>query len=469
MPLNATELLIAPGVPGGPPLRVRLTMALRDAIRTGQIAAGTTLPSSRVLAKDLGISRGVVVEVYAQLSAEGFVLSQRGAGTTVARLPAVTRRGSARTVSLQVTASDTIDLRPAIPDLSFFPRRAWGAAIRQAIETMPAPGLGYVEPWGTFALREEVAHYLARVRGAMTSADGLVIVHGVTQGIALVAGVLQRSGYRSIAVEDPSNAIQREHLRGANLQVVDVPVDEQGLRVDVLAATGARAVICTPAHQYPTGGILSAERRGQLCRWAQDVRGVIVEDDYDAEFRYGREPVGCLQGLDPAHVALVGSVSKTLVPGLRLGWLAPPPRLLDAIRTAKSHADYGGDVFQQYALADFISSGTYDRHLRAVRRRYGDRREAFVAALQARLPDWRVIGSAGGLHVTVLLPEGVPEHELIEAARAAGVQVVGVASMSATYQYPPAFVLSYAASTQGMLEEAVLRLAKASTLVRAGS
>ncbi|MDQ6848837.1 MAG: PLP-dependent aminotransferase family protein [Actinomycetota bacterium] len=466
MPLNAAEILVALGGRGGPPLRVRLTMALRDAIRRGQLVAGTTLPSSRVLARDLGISRGVVVEAYAQLAAEGFVLSRKGAGTTVARLPSITGWTAAPPPPLPPTTSTAIDLRPAMPDLSFFPRRAWGAAIRQAIATMPTSGLGYVEPWGTHAARNEVAQYLARVRGAMTSADGLLIVHGVTQGIALLARVLQRLGHSAIAVEDPSNALQRHHLRGAGLQVIDVPVDEHGLRVELLAQSGARAVICTPAHQYPTGAILPAERRDQLCQWAQDAQGLIVEDDYDAEFRYGHDPVGCLQGLDPGHVALLGSVSKTLAPGLRLGWLAPPAHLLEVLRAEKSHADYGGDAFQQYALTDFIASGAYDRQLRAVRRRYALRRAAFVAALQARLPGWQVMGSAGGLHVTVLLPEELPENQLVEAARAVGVEVLGAATMSGTYRYPPALVLSYAASTTGMLEDAASRLAHAADVVR---
>ncbi len=470
MPLNATELLAALAtlaIQGGPPLRVRLIMALRDAIRSGQLAAGTTMPSSRVLAKDLGVSRGVVVEAYAQLMAEGYVHSRRGSGTTVAGLPGTATWEPAPEAPLRAIPSDAIDLRPSVPDLSFFPRGAWGAAVRRAIETTPAPDLGYVEPWGAYVLRKEVAQYLSRVRGAMTSAGGMLIVHGVTQGIALITGTLRRAGHEAIAVEDPSNAIQREHVRGADLQVVDVPVDEHGLRVDLLAESGVRAVICTPAHQYPTGAIMSAERRAHLRQWAQEVGGLIVEDDYDAEFRYGRDPVGCLQGLDPEHVALLGSVSKSLAPALRLGWLAPPPQLLPALRTAKSHADYGGDAFQQHALAGLIASGAYDRQLRAVRRRYGARREAFAAALEAHLPGWRVMGSAGGLHVTVLLPDGVPENELIEAARAAGVMVLGASAMSGTYRYHPALVLSYAGSAADMLEEAVMRLSRATAKIGA--
>ena len=457
MPLSSAGLLVRLEEGGRLPLRVRLTMALRDAVRTGQVSPGSTLPSSRVLARDLGISRGVVLEAYAQLTAEGYLLSRPGAGTTVAATQPHSRPVAAPAAP-QHEPAGVLDLRPGTPDLSSFPRRLWLGAVRDTLNTLPASGLGYGEPWGVRALRVQLAEYLARVRGAMADPDSVVVVTGTTQGISLIAQVLLRRGQRSVAVEDPSNALQRRLLRDLGCDVVDVPVDDSGLRVDALAATGARVVLCTPAHQYPTGVILSAERRTQLIRWAQDVDGLVVEDDYDAEFRYGRAAVGCLQGLDDRHVALLGSVSKSLAPALRLGWVLAPPRLLDELRQAKSHADFGSNGLDQHVLAELMVSGGYDRNLRMLRRRYAERRDHLVSALAARAPSWQPLGAAGGLHLVVRLPPGLSEEGVVSAGAAAGVLVLGVAGMTGAHPQGPALALSFARATPGMLDEAVHRL-----------
>ena len=282
MPLNAADLWVGIESASSMPLRVRLAMALRDAVRTGRLTPGSTLPSSRVLAKDLGVSRGVVTEAYAQLTAEGFLRSRPGAGTTVGFPGLKSVRAEPKPPPPHNLEPGTIDLRPGLPDLSSFPRQQWAAAMRETLQALPAADLGYTEPWGARALREQLAQYLVRVRGAMVEPDAVVVVSGATQGISLMAQLLRRSGHTAVAVEDPSNAIQRRLLADIGLEVVDVPVDSQGLSVDVLAATGVRAVICTPAHQYPTGVTLSAARRQQLCRWAGDQQGLIIEDDYDS-------------------------------------------------------------------------------------------------------------------------------------------------------------------------------------------
>jgi len=245
--------------------------------------------------------------------------------------------------------------------------------------------------------------------------DGIVIVSGVTQRLTLLCRLLLREGHDRIAVEDPSNAIQRKLLGRLGIRLVDVPVDEHGLRIDALAATGVRAVLCTPAHQYPTGVTLSAERREQLLRWADSVGGLILEDDYDAEFRYERSALTCLQGMSPSHVALLGSMSKSLAPALRIGWVVTPPQLLPALRRAKYDDDFGTNALDQYVLSGLLESGAYDRHVRIVRRRYAQRREAFMRALSWRLADWRVLGSAGGLHLTVV-PATRPRASLRDAA-----------------------------------------------------
>lgn len=462
MPLNASDLWLRIEAAGKMPLRVRVTMALRDAVRTGRIPPGSTLPSSRVLARDLGISRGVVTEAYAQLTAEGFLSSRPGAGTTVAfrGLAAVGR--TAPPQPAPALDSGTIDLRPGHPDLSSFPRQQWAAAVSETLRILPASALGYTEPWGAMALREQLSEYLDRVRGAMTEPESIVVVTGATQAISLLARVLRRRGERRIAVEDPSNAIQRRLLHDVGLEVVDVPIDSQGLSVGALAASSAKAVICTPAHQYPTGVILSASRREQLCRWADDVDGLIIEDDYDSEFRYGRAAVGCLQGLLPDHVALVGSVSKSLAPALRLGWVAAPSSVLSELRLEKSHADFGSCFLEQHVLAHFIASSAYDRNLRLLRRRYSERRQWLVEDLARQLPSWRVMGAAGGLHVVVQVPDEVSEDHLVTAAAAEGVAVIGISGMVGVHAHGPAIVLSFARATRDLLEQAVSRLARAS-------
>jgi GntR family transcriptional regulator/MocR family aminotransferase len=468
VPLNSAEILVRLGEDGRQPLRVRLTMALRDVVRTGQVSPGSTMPSSRVLARDLGISRGLVVEAYAQLAAEGYLLSRPGAGTTVAPGQAVSLSVPGPEAPLDASAG-MLDLRPATPDLSSFPRQLWLNAVRDTLRVLPSSALGYGEPWGARPLRVQLSDYLARVRGARADPDSFVLVTGVSQGMSLIAQILHRRGQRSVAVEDPCNPLERALLRELGLEAVDVPVDAHGMRVDALAAAGVRAVICTPAHQYPTGVIMSAERRTQLMRWAQDVDGLIVEDDYDAEFRYGRASVGCLQGLDSAHVALLGSVSKSLAPTLRLGWVLAPPSLLDDLRSAKAHADYGSNALDQHVLAGFMASGAYDRNLRMLKRRYAARREHMVRTLASRAPSWLPMGMVGGLHLLVVLPTGVPEEQLVLAAAAAGVLVLGLAEMSGSHPMGPALVLSFARSTPDMLDEAIHRLVRAAEGLEPGA
>jgi len=465
MPLNANELLVTLDHRGRAPLRVRLAAALRDAIRNGQLPPGTTLPSTRILAQDLGFSRGVVVDAYGQLAAEGFLRSHPGAGTTVVYAPPAALPAGWQDERPVSRPGPELDLRPGWPDLSAFPRRVWAAATREVLQDLPDADLGYSEPWGPWELRRQLASYLVRVRGAMTAPDGVVVVSGVTQGLTLLSRMLVGDGKVRLAVEDPSNAVQRALLRRLGVTVVDVPVDEGGLQVDVLAAAKAEAVLCTPAHQYPSGVVLSPDRREQLLRWASGTGGLIIEDDYDAEFRHDRAPLGCLQGMDPEHVALLGSVSKTLAPALRIGWVVTPPALLPALRGLKRDDDFGSNAIDQHVLASLLESGAYDRHLRGLRRRYRKRRDAFIQALARGLPDWQVMGSAGGLHLTISLPPGVPEGRLVVAAAGLGLSVLGLEGMAGRETGKPGIVVSYARATPDMSEDAVGRLAKALTVL----
>jgi GntR family transcriptional regulator / MocR family aminotransferase len=440
---------------------------LRTAIRAGRLAGGARLPASRDLARDLGTSRGVVVEAYEQLVAEGFLVSRQGSGTRVADLQAAAPGDHA---ALESLASPTVayDLRVGTPDLSAFPRRAWLAAVRQVMKAVPHEALGYGDPGGVPELRAELAAYLRRVRAAEVAAGQLVVVGGVAQGLSLVIGALARAGPIPLAVEDPHSVRTFALLEAAGAVRMPVPVDDEGIVVEELRRTPARAVMVTPAHQYPTGVVLSPRRRAELLAWAAEVDGMVLEDDYDAEFRYDRDPVGCLQALCPQRVVLLGSVSKSLAPGLRLGWLVAPSPLAEVIRTARATSDLGSPVIDQYALAQLIASGAYDRQLRQLRRRYRARRDALAGALARWLPGAVVHGVPAGIQLYVELPPGHDEAAVVEAAAERGVAVEGVAPLRIAAGGPPALVLGFARLPEHRIAEAIRLLAGATTMTGPG-
>lgn len=388
MALNAAELLVVIESGGRLPLRARLTTALRDAVRHRPCPAGgddalLTCPRAGprcVSGRRHGGPRaagGRGLPAQPARSRHDGRLPGRAAGDPAA-VAAPAGRPPGRDPGPAARLAG-----PVVLPLAEVGRG--GAPHAHLPACLPASDFGYTEPWGARALREQLSQCLGQVRGAMVDPESVLVVTGATQAISLTAQVLLRAGHRAIALEDPSNAIQRRLLHDLGLHVVDVPIDSQGLSVDVLAASPARAVICTPSHQYPTGVVLSAQRREQLCRWAEQRDAVILEDDYDSEFHYARPVTGCLQGLVPQHVALVGSVSKSLAPALRLGWVVAPPALLGPLRQAKMHADFGSGFLEQQVLAEFMASGAYDRNLRALRRRYAERRAWLVGALASRL------------------------------------------------------------------------------------
>jgi DNA-binding transcriptional MocR family regulator len=439
-------------------LAQQVAAELREAIRSGRLTGGARLPASRNLARDLELSRGVVVEAYQQLVAEGFLVARQGSGTRVAdlRLPS-----PATDLAPASTTPPTIayDLRAGTPDLSAFPRRAWLGAVRSVLTTAPHQALGYGDPAGVPEVRAELAAYLRRVRAADAAAEHLVVTNGVAQGLHLIIRALARSGPVPLAVEDPHSARTVALLEAAGAVRVPVPVDHDGIDVEALGRTGARAVLVTPAHQYPTGVVLSPRRRAALIAWAAEVDGVILEDDYDAEFRYDRDPVGCLQGLAPQRVVLLGSVSKALAPGLRLGWLVAPPPLAEVLRGARAMIDLGSPVIDQLALARLLASGAYDRQLRLLRRRYRARRDALTAALARWLPGAVVHGVSAGIQVYVELPPDHDEAAVVRAAADHGVAVEGVAPLRIAGEGPPALVLGYARLPEHRIAQAVRLLA----------
>lgn len=432
---------------------------LRDAIRTGRLQAGERLPSSRELARELGLSRGLVQDCYAQLQAEGYLVTRVGSATRVAACAQPTEPAPASPAGPGPRL--IADFRHGVPDLTSFPLADWLWATREAARRMPTADLDYGDPRGSSALREVVAGYLGRVRGAATDPARTVVCSGYAQGLSLALGALARRGARVVAYEDPGGpATARAAAEAAGLTAVPVPVDEEGVDVGKLAATGARAVIVTPAHQWPTGVVLAPDRRHALIDWAVRQDAYVIEDDYGAEFRYDREPVGALQGLAADRVISIGTVSKSLAPALRLGWLLCPPALLDLVTDLKRVTDRGSPTLDQLALARLIESGRYDRHLRRMRTTYATRRTALVDALAAHAPAVRLSGLAAGFHAVAHLPARAHEHTLVDAARTRGVGLYGMsACRTSAAAAPPQLVLGFGNVTERAIAEGVAAVA----------
>lgn len=438
-----------------------LVDGLRAAISDGRLAVGARLPATRVLAGDLGLSRGVVVEAYQRLTDEGLLSGRTGAGTVVTGLAArplgVTRPRAESGMRLPLPPSPGIDLdlAPGVPDLSAFPRAAWLRAERAVLAAATNADLGYGDPRGGPRLRAELAGWLARTRGVRAGADDLIVVGGVAQALALLSQTLRARGVTQVAVEDPGSRGTRDELAHWGLQPVPVPVDDQGLRVDRLAATGLGTVLLTPAHQFPTGVVLSPARRRALLQRP----GLIIEDDYDAEHRYDRAPVAAVQASAPDRVAYAGSVSKSLAPGMRLGWLIPPRELHAELVTAKHASDLGNPALPQLIFAHLLAGGDYERHLRTVRRRQHRRRDALLQGLREHLPQARVEGVAAGLHLLITLPGPADDTELAARLEQCGVRTHPL-SWHRQLDGPPGLVLGYAALPPDRLLEAARRMGR---------
>ena len=458
---NGIELLVTLDRGNPRPLHRQLEQVLREAVRGGRLPAGSLLPSTRALARQLGVSRGIVVDAYEQLVAEGYLRSRPGGATSVA---ATTRAAPLR--APEPTARIEFDFRPGRPDLDQFPRGPWLRSVKRALNEAPSERLGYLDGRGLPELRHALADYLNRARGTAADADDIVVCAGFAQGLKLVAEVLRASGADRIALEEPTQPGTRDELAAIGLTVVDIPVDESGILVDRLEAAAVDAVVVTAAHQYPTGGVLPPDRRAALVAWADRHGRVIVEDDYDAEFRYDREPIGALQGLSPDRVIYAGSASKTLAPGLRLGWLIAPASLADRIARAKKSADLGSPAIDQLAFADFLASGELDRHLRRMRSIYRVRRDALLAALETHLPELRPAGASAGLHVLAWLPPDLDETDLVDAAELAGIALTGVGPRLGTNVEPGGLVLGYGAPSEASIENGIQVLAAVVVEVR---
>jgi len=435
-------------------LRAQLEQALRAAITSGSLAAGTVLPPSRALAADLNVSRSLVVAAYEQLLTEGYLEARQGAGTRVRA-----RGGRLQDVRALVSpppAAEATTWNSGLPDPALFPRGEWVRHYREVLRDLPDEGLNYPHPQGTPELRAALTAYLGRVRGVRTGAGEVVICSGFSQGLVLLCRVLGRQGVTRVAVEDPCFSFHRRLISQAGLGAVPVPVDEQGMLVSRLAGLHVGAVVLSPAHSYPSGATLCADRRVQLLQWAAASGALVIEDDYDAEFRYDRLPVGALQGLDPAHVVYGGSASKILSPVLRLGWLVVPPDLITDVIRAKFYDDYSNEGLGQLALARFIDSGALTRHLRRVRPIYRSRRDSLLTALGAHLPGLQPTGQAAGLHLLLRLPVGLDANELCRLARRHRLPLENAARHWADRDAaPPAVVIGYGTLREGAIARGV--------------
>ncbi len=439
------------------PLYEQVERSIREGIQAGRLAAGTQLPSSRALAKELGISRGVVTEAYGQLAAEGYLLMRQGASARVAR---TVRAAAARPPARSLLPSFPYHFHPGLPDLAGFPRDRWLRSLRAAWRQAPIDAVGYPDPRGVPALRQALADYLGRVRGAAAEPEQMLICTGFGQAFSLLCRWLAARGVERIALEDPGWHPHRLIVEQAGLEVAPIPVDAEGIRVDALDAAAVSAVVVTPAHQFPTGVVLSRERRAALIEWAEDGERLIVEDDFDAEYRYDGSGLGALQGLAPERVAYIGSASKRLTPGMRLAWALPPSWLAWPLIQAKAVEDGGSEAIGQLALGDFIERGELDRHIRRMRLRYQRRREALLEALGRRLPQARASVGAAGLYELAELPAEVDEAALVAAAAECGVGLDGLSLHRFNPAGPPGLVLGFASLSEPAIERGIRLLAE---------
>jgi GntR family transcriptional regulator/MocR family aminotransferase len=441
----------------GLPLHAQIEGSLREQIRSGRLPPDTRLPSSRTLAMTLGLSRGVVTEAYGQLAAEGYLTARQGAPVRVARVVHEVERPSAGSLLQHFP----YHFHPGLPDLAGFPRDAWMRSVRAALRDSPLDALAYGDPRGAPSARDALAGYVGRVRGCDADPEHMILCTGFMQGFSLLCRALASRGVEQIALEDPGWHVHRLIAEQAGLEIVPIPVDQYGIVVDALTATDVAAVLITPANQFPMGAVMTAERRAALVDWAGDER-VIIEDDYDSEYRYDRVAVGAMQGLAPERICHIGSMSKRLAPGMRLGWMLPPSWLTWELTAGKTIEDGGSEIIGQLALAHFIARGELDRHIRRMRLSYRARRETLVGALARWLPQCEIgRGDAAGLFLLAYLPVDTDEGALINAAATRGVGIEGLSLHRYTDGGRPGILLGYGNLAPPAIEHGVRLLAEA--------
>jgi GntR family transcriptional regulator / MocR family aminotransferase len=443
------------------PLYEQLRQGIKHLINTGILRPGERMPSTRHLSMDLRVARSVIVETYAQLTAEGYLAALPRSGTRVA--DAALAGTGATKVPGEPEGIGRLpvrwDLRTGLADGGGFPRKEWLASLEDAIMASTTSHLEYPPVCGLPELRTELSAYLGRVRAVQAAPEHIMITLGYAQGLSLIAEALLDQGHRAIAVEDPGHPGERQFLGHIGLRIIGVPVDDEGVDVAALSCSGARAVLLTPAHQFPTGVVLSARRRAALIKWTRKVGGLVIEDDYDGEFWFGGPGrPSSLQGLGPDCVAYGGSASKTLAPGLRIGWFAVPPALMPTVERIKMRRDMGHSTICQLAYANFMTSGRLDRHIRRMNLRYAERRQALLSALESEVPDAEAMGAPSGLHCLVRLPMDLDERRVVRAARSNGIVVRDLGTLYC--ELAPGLLIGFAAQPPDSLAQATRVLAQ---------
>ncbi|MEV0361586.1 PLP-dependent aminotransferase family protein [Nocardia fusca] len=430
-----------------------LAQQIRTALADGTLTPGARLPATRELAKELSVSRGTVVEAYRRLAEEGLLVTNAGGGTAVADLvpaPAVV----ATPTPEPERSSELLNISEGAPDSSAFPRAAWLRAERRVLATATARDLGYADPQGTPQLREALARWLARSRGIRAAPERIIVTAGVTGALSLLSQTLCDRGITGCAVEDPGAEGNRRILNYWLDTLHPIAVDEDGLDVAALSCTSARVALVTPAHQFPTGVVLSPARRRELIAWAENTDGFVIEDDYDSEYRYDRAPVRAMHAMAPQRIVHISSLSKVLAPALRIGWMIAPDSLHPELVRKRWATDLGSPALPQLTLAELIDTGVLERHLRSMRLRHRRRRDAAVAAVQRYLHGCRVEGVAAGLHLLVLLPDHVDDAAVAGRARAAGIAVQPLSAHRFT-RGGPGLVIGYGPHPAPRLEAAI--------------
>ena len=380
---------------------------LKELMLSGRLKAGESLPSTRELAKELNVSRNTVCEAYDLLIAEGFVISRQGAPTRVSDGLCLQTPEPVATPQTEPKAicPISVNFRTGRPDLEQFPRFLWQQLLHKASGELPPDAFGYTGPQGLPALRTEIAGWLFRSRGLRVAAENIFITAGATHGLHLIADILCKKG-QEILMEDPCHSGMLGTFRQKGCSILPIPVDAHGMQTDHLSARkSSGAIYVTPSHQFPLGGILPAARRTALIRFAREQDFYIIEDDYDSEFRYGGESIAPLYSMDTQRVIYVGTFSKSVFPALRIGYVILPRQLHGQWRDLRTHTDVQNPPFEQAALADFLKTRKFDRHIQKMRKLYGQRRQVLLASLQDSFGDtWTAYGDCAGLHVAIDFP-----------------------------------------------------------------
>jgi GntR family transcriptional regulator/MocR family aminotransferase len=486
--LESVKTCLSDPAHSGLPLHARVQRAIRQLILDGALDVGRPLPASRALAQSLGVSRDTVESAYGQLHAEGFIERRVGSGSYVSeRMQHLPGRGRPRRTVVERGVGTRLSQRgqamfqgggvrdfvvprafaPGVPETRNFPLQTWERLQRQVLKEYGTHALLHSPPQGMEQLRRAIAAYVNLERGARATPERVLVLTSTQQALTLCAQVLLDAGER-IFIEDPVYHGARKAFDAAGLECVPVPLDADGLRVERLLEStqvpgeAPKAVFLTPSHQFPTGATLALDRRLAIIEWARQRQGWIIEDDYDSEFHYEGKPTACVQGLDSYERTIyIGTFTKSLFPGLRLAYMVLPSQLLAPMTVARTLLDGHSAPIPQLTLARFIEGGHFGAHIRTMRTVYAERRDVLVRLVRQHLSDFveaRVPG--GGMQMPCVFIRDIPERAAVEAARKAGIDVLGLAGLHATKRYKAGFLLGFAAHAPHELDVAVRKLAQ---------